>query len=305
MLLMKKRKKLVFSVVSISFIAMLLFTIFFNHVDYEISSTFKLEGNILLTTSGIITTNEKNFNTIDLKLNQLDDKSAMEYVQNNKNFFDEVNMVDYQQVIFNLNSKEFTNSEINSYSFKLYLADRNIITGFEQVNIVEQNEALTIRVTSDTAKKTKEIYDNIIACMPTYIEDRIKQKVATANTALKNSITSDQNQADRLINQYAALKKNTGLADIVNLNKGIGILNSLSSLSHDINVNSSVANKFERLLSNEIAPELVIKNADFSGLKLTKTLISYTIIEIIASILIGFLAVFIAECYTKSKKIIK
>ncbi len=301
--LMKKRKKLVFSIIFISFVAMLLFTMFFNNVDYEISSTFKLDANILLTTNATASTNEKSINRIELKLNELDDKSAIEYVQNNKSLVDQSNMLDYQQVIFKLNSKEYMNSEITSHLFKSNLVDQKIITGFEQINIVEQSETLTLRVTADTAKKTTETYDNIIAYMPRYIEERIKHKVGVANDAIKTSITSDQANADGLINEYAALKKSTGFIDIINLNKGIEMLNSLSGLSNNINANSNVANRFERLLSSEIPPELVIKSVDFSGLKLTKVLIPYIIIEIIASVLIGFLAVFVIESYTQSKKI--
>ncbi|MEG0691939.1 MAG: hypothetical protein RR444_02530 [Oscillospiraceae bacterium] len=303
MLLVKKRKKLVFSVISISFVAMLLFTVFLNKVDYEISATVKFDGNVLLITNNAPAINDKNFNRIDLKLNELDDKSALEYVQNNKNLFDDVNMVDYQQVVLKLNSNEFMNSAVNSYSFKSYLVDNHIITGFEQINIVEQTESLSIRVIADSEKKTKEIYDAVLTAMPNYVAKIMEKKIETANVAIKASIDTDQAEADRLVNEYAQLKKTTGFTDIVNLNKGIEILNKLSSLSHNINANGDVVDKFERLLSNEIAPDLVIKSADFSGLKLTKTLVTYVIIEIIASILIAFLAVFITECYSKAKMI--
>lgn len=304
-MMVKKRKKLFLFSIVISFVAMLIFTVFLNNVDYQISATIKLDGNVLLTSSTMENKSDKIYNQVELKLKELDDQSAVEYIQNNKNFYDDSKIIDYSQVVTDINSSEFMYAQINSYSFKQYLIEKDIISNFKQINIVEQTESLNIRVTADSTQKTEKTFNKVLEAIPMYVQKVINEKVEVANKSIKSSIKNDEKQIDELINKYDDLKKNTEFANIKDLNNGVEILNSLSRVSYNINENNSISSKFDRLLSSDIKPYLILKRADLTGLKLSKTLLSYIIIEVISSILVGFLVAFIAECHSRVKMLSK
>ena len=188
-----------------------------------------------------------------------------------------------------LNSTKFLYSTVNSYKFKEYLKNKKIIEEVSQINIVEETETLNIKVSDINSAKIKNTYTKVINEIPTYISNEISLKIEQANNILKTNIKNEQNTVNGLIEKYINLKKTNSFSDILKLNEGIEVLNSISNLSYSINMNDSIITKFDNLIENPISPNLTIVKTDFSG---TNVLNVY-IIFINYNLIIHFLYIYI------------
>ena len=305
-LVMIKKRKIVFLGVMLAvFVGMAVFTVFFNKVSYDISATIKLDGNEMLITGTETMINDKYLNSIEAQLRGLDDQAAMEYVENRKHFYDDTSMVNYQEVMLKLNSVEYANAIVNSYSFKLHLVEQGVIQKPQQINIVAQTESLSIRITAQNSAQTQEIYDAVLTEIPRYVAIILSGKIEQVSLGLTQMVDHDKAEIEQLLIEYAQVRSEPEFTEIENISKGVELLNRISRLSHDVEINNSVAHQFERLLTNDISPEVIVEKVNLDGLKITETLVTYIIVEFIASILIGLLVVFLCECSYQAKKIVK
>jgi hypothetical protein len=302
-LILKRKRTLIYAFL-LSFILMVSYTCFISPIKYETVSDIKIDGNILFSTNNNITSVTKISNQVKLDLSEIDDIAAVEYIQNNKNFYKETGLIDYQGVISNLNSTKFLYSTVNSYKFKEYLKNKKIIEEVSQINIVEETETLNIKVSDINSAKIKNTYTKVINEIPTYISNEISLKIEQANNILKTNIKNEQNTVNGLIEKYINLKKTNSFSDILKLNEGIEVLNSISNLSYSINMNDSIITKFDNLIENPISPNLTIVKTDFSGTNVLNVYIIYLIIELISALLLSLIVIFVSEYFIKTKKYI-
>lgn len=292
--LIRRRKKLLLISAGIAFLCMLLFTLLLNNISYEITATIRLDSSILLS-SGTATQGEKTYNRVVLPMDKLDDRAAMEYVQQNKDFFSEPGMVDYNELIITLSDKSFINKNLNSVDFRVFLRESGIADAMDSVSMVEQTDSLSVRVHGEDKDRVLKNYNSLLEIMPAYVDDAVHEKLAETVSALEAAIDTDRAQADETIAQYAALKAKTGFDNAVDYNEGLELLNRLSALSHNVNQNAALANRLQTLSTNSLSPDMAIKNEDLSGLRLKNLLLPYLIIEFVAAVLLGLAIIFLTE----------
>jgi hypothetical protein len=303
-IILKRRKTFLYTI-TISLILMIIYTFFISPINYEVVSDVKIDGNILFSTNNNITSVNNISNQVKVDLVKIDDFEAVEYIQNNKNFFKDTGMFDFQSVINNLNSTKFLHSLINSNNFLHYLKNKNIIENINQVNIVMNAETLNIKITDTDKDKIKKTYISVLNEIPVYILEEVKLKIEQANNILKTNINNEQIKVDRLIEEYNLLKKQSNFNDIRKLNQGIEVLNSISNYSYNININYSISSKFDGLIENPIEPNITVIKTDYSGTELLNVYIIYIIIQLLSSLLLGLIFVFASEYFLLINKKIK
>lgn len=303
-LIIAQSKKKLLIITSVVTAALLLVpTVFMSINSRSITAGLKLESSMMLSAPETPTIDSGYSLSVApvIPSDKLDDKAAVDYLQNSKSQWKSSGLIDYSALTQKVSDKAFINSVISSSEFKSYLKTEGVIQNNGQLSIVEQSDTLSIKLSGDDSDTIMSSYEKLLELIPPYVDSAIKQRLTTASNGLQSAVSSDTVRIDGLIAEYTALKTETTFADMVSYNKGLTILNSVSVLSGNVSANSDTLQKLSAIQQNDLSPDIQVKSFSDSGLSPIKSLIPYLIIELLAALLIGCLAVFLSALFAKAK----
>lgn len=297
------KKKLLIITTIITALVLIVPTILLLLASRSLSASLRIQSSILLLTPSTTTTDSGYSLSVSpiLPADRLDDKAAVDYLQNNKAYWKNSGITDYASLAQKVSDQAFINSIVNSSDFKNHLKNDPAFQNHISISIVEQNDSISVKLSGRDADDVLASYNKMRELLPAYLNTAIKNTLTTATEGLTAIVSNDSLRVDQLLGEYSALKAETGFTDIVSYNKATAILNSVSAISGNISANTDTLQKLTSVLNNNLSPTVLVKSYSDQGLSPTKSMVPYLIIELIAALLIGCLVVFLSAFSAKVK----